>query len=55
MKQKEIEVVKVELVLPTHLCFKQIQMQALETSEANLLGQELEEFPSLRTTCKFLE
>ena len=53
--KEEIEVVKVELVLPTHLCFKQIQRQALETFEANLLGRELEEFPSLRTTCKFLE
>jgi len=41
-------VVKVELVLPTHPFFKQIQRQALETSEANLLGRELEEFPSLR-------
>ena len=36
MKKEEIEVAKVELVLPTHLCFKQIQRQALETSEANL-------------------
>nr|POE91688.1 hypothetical protein CFP56_53055 [Quercus suber] len=25
IKKEEIEVVKVELVLPTHLCFKQIQ------------------------------
>ncbi|KAL0009614.1 hypothetical protein SO802_011116 [Lithocarpus litseifolius] len=50
MKKKEIEVVKAELVLPTHLCLKQIQRQALETSEANLSGRELEEFPSLRTT-----
>ena len=33
---------KVELVLPTHLCFKQIHRQALETSEANHSGQELE-------------
>ena len=53
--KKEIEVVKVEIVLPTHLCFKQIQRQALETSKANLSGRELEEFTSLRTTRKFFE
>ena len=33
---------KVELVLPTHLCFKQNHRQALETSKANHSGRELE-------------
>ena len=40
-KKKEIQVMKTELVLPTHLCFKQIHRQALETSEANHSGQQL--------------
>ena len=53
-KEKEIQVVKEGLVLPTHLCFKQIQRQSLETSVANHLGRELEELP-LRTTYNLLE
>ena len=53
-KKEETQVVKAVLVLPIHLCFNQIQRQALETSIANHSGPELEELP-LRTTCKFLE
>ena len=53
-KKKEIQVVKAVLVLPIHLCFNQIQRQALETSIANHSGRELEEL-ALRTTFKFLE
>jgi len=40
-KKKEIQVVKAKLELPTHLCFKQIHRQALETSKANHSGRQL--------------